>query len=354
MHSSNNAHGPRRRRWFLLAGVVLLATAIILTLHFRYCFFCSDATRVERAAELLCEPSDSALRRGLCMLDEAASNGHVAALALRGEIYLADLPKRYVLRRPELLECVRGRLAPDAARATESFRGLAAGSQAGPRDLYNLGILLESGQLSGAQIEGTATDYFRQAAEKGSSFGLFAQGWQAHLRGEYQLAAAKFRAAHNHGGHPEAALLLGDYYLYGHGMAKDRSQALEWYEKAEEAAQNAGFPEVVGDLAMEAQQRLQFASTREETKKEGEPVVVTYRLEGRPNEYRVFTSEHPDQPIGRVMDTNGTISARFENAAAPAEQQFATMNEGLDWVLRTYATDRLGAEGKVRFQLESQ
>ena len=343
----------RKRRRALFAGgaaLLVLALALVLTLQIRYCLFCSDAERVEKAARLLCDRADPDLERGLYLLEQAAANGYPEALALRGELSLEGLPERYVPSRPALLECAQHLVATDDARARATFQRLAASAQAGPQALYNLGILLESGYLTGAEVKGSAADFFARSAESGSSLGIFALGRQAHLRGDYQQAAEKFRAAYAQGDHPEAALLLGDYHLYGHGVKRSRDEALEWYRKALEGARKPAFAGMIGQLERAAEQRLQLASGPGAEAAESEPTVVAYRLEGRPDQYRVFLA---DRQIGRVASADGMAHARFEGETTSEEARFATMNEGLDWILQTYAAETLGTEQRVRFRLKT-
>ncbi|BCR03476.1 hypothetical protein DESUT3_05450 [Desulfuromonas versatilis] len=345
-------YASRHRLRLALLGVAAAAFMVIaagLVLKFRYCLPCSDPERVERGAALLCCDSDSAKRRGLSMLERAAGNGLPQALALLGELYL-EPPEGYVLGRPETRACLGGPLPGNGDRSLAGFRRLAGVGDLDGRTLYNLGVLLEKGLLREDELDGSAEDYFQRSAEAGSPFGMFAVGRVYHLQGDYAEAAHWFGVAFEKGGHPEAAIMLGDYHLHGRGMKRDRDQAMAWYRKALRSAKESAAKGLVGNLELVAGKRLNLAAAGQQGLVETRPIRVEYRLQGSLDEYLVFLRDG-EQPIGRVVRRGDSILASYAGPPQAGEQQVASMVQGLDWVLQSYAVGRYGGEQKFRFLL---
>lgn len=61
------------------------------------------------------------------------------------------------------------------------------------------------------------------------------EAYAAYDEGNFELALATFKKSYAKIGYEEAALTLGDMYLYGQGAKADTTEAISWYRKAAEA-----------------------------------------------------------------------------------------------------------------------
>ncbi len=61
------------------------------------------------------------------------------------------------------------------------------------------------------------------------------EGFAAYDEGNFEVALERFKKAYSKIGYEEAALTLGDMYLYGQGTSVDVKEAINWYTKAAEA-----------------------------------------------------------------------------------------------------------------------
>ncbi|WP_432821151.1 tetratricopeptide repeat protein [Trichloromonas sp.] len=336
--------------------LILLVIGVGLYLKARYCWDCTASERYARGTELLCDRDADGRARGAAFIRKAAAEGQPEAQALAGELYLQPRPGRYASIHRDLFECDAPGVPADRERALGYFNALARGGQVSAEMEFNLGVLIEEGILDPPLPNKRADDYFRHAAEQGEPRAMYEVGMAEDRQKNYAEAARWFRESFSRAGHPGAALMLGDYAFYGRLGAVDLGKALPWYQKALDAAQN---PEVAGigaAFALRAQQRLNIAGGYQQRTGGKAAVPVSYRLGGGPSEYRVYAADSQSL-LGRVVRDGGLVVASFlggKDGEAAAGREVASMNDGLNWILESYALGRYGAGKTFRFVLAAE
>jgi len=331
---------------------VVLTGVLGLWLNARYCLLCTDAQKLDRGLGLVvAADSENAARRGWGMINRAADNGHIPAVIARAELSLPQLPDRYLRIHPEAGEDAR-RYLPDAQKQADiDWRLLAQRNDLDEKVLYNVGVLLREGLLQEEDIGSNAAGVFQRLADSNNPFGLFALGHQLHLEGDYRKAANKFTAAFAAGRHPEAAIFMGDYHLYGRGMKPDPYRARYWYRRALHAAQRPPYQNLAGNLDLTAEKRLQLVERRIQTLPDTPPRTIEYRVTGTPWESRVLVGAE-NNPVGRVFHENGKqIKARYEGGEESLEQITDSITQGIDWIMKTHVAQIYGDKTPVRLRL---
>lgn len=344
----------RRLAWAggIFACVFLLLAACGWTLKQRYCWGCTAAERYAHATELLCERDDNARERGLGGIRKLARAGNGEALALLAELQLQPLPERFALIRRDLYACVTGMVPEANVQALDSFRQLAEAAELSPELEYDLGVLVEDGLLKPNGDLRSAAAYFQQAASRGYYRAMFELGKAEDQQKHYAQAAAWFKEAFSRGGHPGAALMLGDYAFYGRGGMVDVANALVWYQKALTAAQSPEADRIARGIATQAQNRLTIANGHQLRSGGQDGPQVAYRVAGGIDEYRVYVLP-AQELIGRVFRSGDLVQAEV-TAAPEAAQEVASMNAGLTWILKSYAAGLYGEGQKIRFELTTE
>ncbi|OHB26359.1 MAG: hypothetical protein A2X84_07230 [Desulfuromonadaceae bacterium GWC2_58_13] len=348
--------GKQRLAW--VSGTVVVL--ILLTigggqyLKQRYCWDCTASQRYVVGTELLCDQDADSRARGVAFIGEAAEEGQVEAQVLAGELFLQPLPKRYAKFRQDLFACAAPGVTPDRERAVGYFTALARGGQVSPQMEFNLGVLIDEGILEPPLPDKRVEDYFRSAAEQGDPRAMYEVGMGEDRQKNYAEAARWFKESFSRGEHPGAALMLGDYSFYGRLGAVDLETAIPWYQKALVAAQNTEFSGEGVVLAQRAQQRFNIASEFQQRTGGKTAIPVSYRLAGGLNEYRVYAVDS-QAPLGRVVRDDGLLIASFlgdkKLRGVEDEREVASMNDGLNWILETYAAGQYGSGQKFRFVL---
>lgn len=123
----------------------------------------------------------------------------------------------------------------DDERALALFR---QGDEAGDLDAtVMLGIMYWNGRGLAERDPGAAFEFYRRAAEGGSSFGMLNLGRSYEFAygttRDYSLALEWYRRAAE-GGQLDAYLDIGDAYKKGLGVPADLAQAVSWYERGRE------------------------------------------------------------------------------------------------------------------------
>ncbi len=338
----------------LIAGglTVLLAAVGFYQLKTRYCWPCSDLERLERGSRLVCQEPVAVRQRGLQMIRTAADRDDPGALALLGELYLKNLPPGYRAGNSETLQCADDLVGSDPEKARFHFRRLIDREQLSPPLEHNLGLLLREGMLGPERAVEKANAYFQRAAAGGYPPAMFELGMLAWKAARYPEAERWFSEAYRRGGHPGAALVLGDYQLQGRGGKVDAARAVFWYRKALGAAQRKDAAEVDRGVARAARYRLQIAEGRLRQ----QPIRIGYALQGGIDHYRVLIREAGETSVGTVSREGEAAIARFfgkgNRAKGGEEFRAESMNAGLHWLLNRYAAARYGADRPARFVLQ--
>jgi hypothetical protein len=331
---------------------VVLIGVLGLWLNARYCLLCTDPQKLDRGLGLVvAAENENATRRGWGMISRAADNGHMPAVIARAELSLPQLPERYLRSYPEAGKDARRFLPVSEKQAVIDWRLLAQRKDLDENTQYNLGVLIRQGLLQEEDIGGSAADYFQRLADNNNPFGLFALGHQLHLAGDYRKAANKFTAAFAAGRHPEAAIFMGDYHLYGRGMWPDPYRARYWYRRALHAAQRSPYQNLSGNLKLTAEKRLQLVEKRIQALPDTPPRTIEYRVTGTPKESRVLVGSG-NNPVGKVFHQNGKqIKARYDGGEAPLNQTVDSITQGIDWIMQTHVTQIYGDKTPVKLRL---
>ncbi len=348
--------GKTRLIWIGGTVIILILLAVFggRMLGKKYCWDCTAKERYARGVGLLCAKPADDRELGLKQVLRAAAQGVPEALSLAGEIYLGPLPKRYLPTHREVLACLKDRPEADRQEAADYFAALAATGELSAKMKYNLGVLLDAGILTEAGGR-TADDYYQDAARHGEPRAMFELGLKADRRKDYAEAAKWYKEAFSRGQYPGAALALGDYDLFGR-LGKVRvEQAAIWYQKVLNVVKSPTFAGNGEAFTVQARSRLAMVESYRQRTGGNEALVVPYRLSGGFNEYRVRTAD-TDAPIGRVIQEGEVIKAfvpvsETPEGAVEEEREVASMNEGLDWLLETYAAGKYGGDKKFRFVL---
>jgi TPR repeat protein len=352
--AADRADSGKTHFWAKLAiiTIVVLTGVLGLWLNAHYCLLCTDSQKLNRGLGLVvAAENENAARRGWSMINRAADNGHMPAVIARAELSLPQLPDRYLRSYPEAGNDVR-RYLPDAQKqAALDWRLLAQRNDLDEKILYNVGVLLRQGLLQEEDIGSNAADFFQRLADSNNPFGLLALGHQLHLEGDYRKAANKFAAAFAAGRHPEAAIFMGDYHLYGRGMKSDPYRARYWYRRALHAAQRSPYQNLAGNLGLTAEKRLQLVERRIQTLPDTPPRTIEYRVTGTPRESRVLVGSE-NNPVGRVFHENGKqIKARYEGGEESLEQNVDSIAQGIDWIMQTHVAQIYGDKTPVKLRL---
>jgi hypothetical protein len=340
-------------------AIVLLLLLMVCGWYLKqhYCWGCTVGERYAQATELLCDQDVAERERGLRGMRKLANGGEIEALALIAELHLQPLPGRFSIVRQDLFVCAADSVTADRSQAIKDFRELARSEGLSPEMVYNLGVLVEDGLIDASETGSTAADYFRQAADRGEYRAMFELAKGEDQQKNYAKAAPWFKESFSRGGHPMAALMLGDYAFYGRVGVADVEMAVSWYQKALAAAQAPGADRIGRGIAQQVQNRLNIAMGHQQRSLgQGAPVVF-YRLGGGPDEYLIFAFDSGEL-IGRVFRSGDLIQAVFgAGDALEGELQgreVLSMNKGLTWVLETHAAGLYGDGQKVRFTLASE
>jgi TPR repeat protein len=149
---------------------------------------------------------------------------------------------------------LHGRGVPqDNAQALKWFRSSA--DQGDPEALYGLGVLYGGGaklEFDVKDRKGVGCGYFSQAAGKGYGpafvevAGCFRDGRLSSSKSEREVKAAVWYSKAAKSGNVFAEYTLGDLYLHGQGVGKDRVLALDRYQ----VAAQSGNPAAIHAVAM--------------------------------------------------------------------------------------------------------
>ncbi len=346
--------GRQRLAWvsgpLVVLILLLIAGGMLLKRH--YCWGCTAGERYAVGIDLLCAQDREARARGLKFVVKAADQGLADARILAGELLLQPLPKRFVPLQPERLACAAAGVKADSKRALGYFKSLIVDGQLTPKLQYDLGVLIEAGVLENPVAGKTVEDYFRSAAKQGDPRALYEMGMAEDQKKDYAAAATLFKEAFSRGGHPGAALMLGNYAYFGRFEKGDLENAMVWYQKALAAARSSEY--AADGFTQPVEQRISIVE--EFRRRAGSKAVtsVSYRLGGGLSEYRVYAGDSNDL-LGRVERQDGQVVATYlaggEGGENAETKDVASMNDGLDWILETYAAGRYGADQKFKFVL---
>jgi tetratricopeptide (TPR) repeat protein len=303
---------------------------------------------------------------GLDFLRFAASRQQAGAQLLLAECYAPKLPRGYEPLDKRAYGCLSSELGPNPAAATEFFRKahttLTHQQDLQPQLLHNLGLLLEEDMLEYAEASKVAEKYFGDAAKQGYFPAQFQLGMIYHKRSDYTQARRWLAEAAQRYKDPQPAMFLGDYYMQGKGVAVDYEKAMHWYRQALLAVQktSVGLEQAQQVAAQDVPRaRMDMALRKLQQERIFKFKTLYYRVGGDAASYEVYCEDNPSRMIGTVKrNVEGAVASlnpevKRALSVTPPQKTFASMNEGLNWLLTAYAKGRYGNFTKFDFRLKN-
>ncbi len=346
--------------------VLLVVGAIIFNRQsYKGCWNCDAAGYFDKGLKNACSDRPNHRRAALDFIGRAAAEGALQAEIFLAELYSDNLPQGCVGRYSEQTACLRRDVEPDREKALAAFTSVAKaledGQEADPVVSADLGLLYLQGVLPADRPKEKAMSFYAKAAEAGNFAAMRLLARMENERGNYVEARQWLTRAAEDPTDAASLLMLGDYALYGKGQTVDYGQAEKFYAKGlERVAQAATADETAAELKNTLSARLDMVRRKlAQAGNSGEPVTVSYHLDGSVSHFYVYAQDQPEAYIGEVINRDGTVSAVLNKDLAFAKdlqegsrQGFDSMNQGMFWILNTYAAATHGNEGAVfRFVL---
>ncbi len=355
-----------RKLGIILTVVLVLALVIAGLVYrqvsYRICWDCSGDEYFDRAVAYACSDRPAYRQTALDFLNQAAERNQLQALLLLAEVYMGKLPPSYHSAHPEQVACLRNDIEPDRDKGISYFQAVVDTVEeqpdGDPKLLDNIGQLYLQSVMPADDPEDQARKWFARAAAEGNHQAMVQLARLADARGDYSEALKWFRQASDDERDVASPLMVGDYYFYGKGVPKDYQEAATWYRKALEAAKKVAAAGKGGDndLLAAPLARLDLVERRLAGQEERKRVTVNYRVEGTVRDYTVFVEDHPEEPVGTVVNRDGVITARLNDAldfVTPPDTMeksgFSSMIEGMHWLLSTYAAHSHENPDSLRF-----
>ncbi len=347
----------------ILALILVIAGLVYRQISYRVCWQCSDDEYYNRAIQYACSDRPKYRQTALDFLDQAARQDHLQALLLLAELSMGKLPKSYHPTDAQQLTCLQRDVTPDRDRGISYFQRvidiLEEQPDGNPDLVSNIGQLYLHSIMPASDPKDQAKKWFARAAAEGNYPAMVQLARLADSEGDYAEAMKWFQQAANNSQDVASPLMVGDYYLYGKGVPVNYQEAEAWYRKALEAAQRVSGSmnkAEKSELMAAPRIRLDLVARRLAGQEQRQRVVITYRLEGTVKDYSIFVAEHPDQPVGTVVNRDKVITARMNKeikfVTPPEEMEksgFGSMIEGMHWVLATYAAHSRENPAGLRF-----
>ena len=346
-----------------VAAVLVIGSIVFSQLSYKICFRCDADGFYNRGLEYACSDKQSHRQTGLEFIQKAAEQKLLKAELTLAELYSSDLPVGYAFSNTEQRQCYLQDVAQDQVTGLSYFETVMTdmdeGQEVAPVVLDNLALLYLEGVLSADEHVDKASMLYEKAAAEGSFPAMLQLGILSNDRGDYHKAMQWLVQASENPKDVVSSLMIGDYYMYAKGVTKDYPQAKEWYRKALTRAekQENNESEKLTSLKDTIIARLEMVN-RKLTEENGskQRVVINYRLEGGVKHFIIFAGNHPDQPLGEVINNDGNIYAVMnENLELTRElpvsiqENFSSMNAGMQWVLTTFAINSVDNGDEVVF-----
>ena len=350
----------------LFIGCLSLAGAAMLyNYNYKLCWKCSTEDYYERGKEFVCRDKGELRQTGIDFLRLAAEQENTNAQILLAECYLDTLPSGYISRDATAFNCLNEQLRHNAAAATQlfnqAFKTLTASELTDHQQLFNFALLVEKGVLKSPHPTKESHSLYLQAAKHGNTIAMNALGYEYHQNSDYVAAKKWLRMAAKAGKSVEPALTLGDYFYYGKGETVNFEKAIHWYRIALKTQQTlaAKLPEAQRIAALDAPKaRIEMAMRQLKKSRMTAPMALHYRISGNATHYVIHTEDRDQGPIGTVDKSKTGVIAKIDDSITLAlsiptgSKTFASMNEGMDWLLHSYARSRYGSYTDVQFSLQ--
>jgi len=324
------------------------------------CWNCSPQDYYSRGIAMISVKDNNDLKKGVKYLKTAAKKGNVKAIIFLGELYSDDFPDAYIKDNKEKIAALRSLISANIKKRESYFNELIKNQSFFDRKYsktqYNLGILYKAGILKSEDKEEAYKKWLTISADNDNPLAIYQMGIFFNNKGKYMEALKWFTKAFDSSREPASAIMIGDYYFYGKGVARDYQKSIEWYQRSLSAP---ALPDASlwiknkEELTEWATQRLNIAEKKVCSKMSKQVVIVKYRIIGGLNSFSIFTSDLKKNLIGRVKKQDGYIRARsnimIKSVSISKSAKVDSMSEGLHWVLTTYAKNKYGADKDFNF-----
>ncbi|MDD2557071.1 MAG: hypothetical protein RBR43_01600 [Desulfuromonadaceae bacterium] len=352
--------------FLLLVCVTIAGLAVLYNYSYKICWHCDTDDYYERGRAFVCKEKEELRESGLDFLRLAASRQQVGAQLLLAECYVGQLPQGYTPVDERAYACLATSLVTNTAAARQFFNKahatLATREGVEPKVQHNLGLLLEAGILEAQDAPQLALEYFTLAARQSYFPAMQHLGMLYHNRSAYVEARTWLEQAAAQHKDMQPALLLGDYYMQGKGVAIELEKAMHWYRQALLTAKktSVGLAQNV-QLAAEdvPRARMDMAMRKLQQERMFKFMTLYYSVGGDASTYEVYCEDSPGLMIGTVeRNVEGVVAnlapgLKRSAAVVTPQKTFSSMNKGLDWVLTAYAKGRYGDFTKFDFRLRS-
>ena len=333
---------------------ICLGIYVIFMLYYLFgdgCWNCSPQDYYSRGIAMISEDDNNDLKKGVKYLRTAAKKGNIEAIIFLGELSLDDFPDAYITDNKEKIAALRSIVSANIKERESYFNELIKNQSFFDRKYsktqYNLGILYNAGILKSEEKEEAYKKWLTISADNGNPLAIYQMGIYFNNKGKYMDALKWFTKAFDSSQEPASAIMIGDYYFYGKGIARDYQRSIEWYQQALSASASRE------KLVEWATQRLNIAEKKVRIKMSKQVVIVKYRIIGGVNSFSIFTSDLNGNLIGKVKKQNDYILARsnimIKSVSISKSAKVDSMSEGLHWVLTTYAKNKYGADKDFNF-----
>ncbi len=364
-----------------MAGAAFIMKAV----HHDECWFCSSEEFYQRGIEFACSEDSTKRQKGLSFIEKAASEGYAPAALLLSELYAKDLPKGILpADSPDskALKCLADTVKPDGAaarkyldQAAELYNAMAEDAEkVDPELAYNLAVMYMSppfsqhDEVSSYKAADVAKRLLGVAAKGGVVEAMLKLAADADKNGKDAEALKWYSMAAEKKPNQRLCLKLGDLYLYGKGTPVNHKEALKWYKKAQNEAKESCKdmpPEKREHMLDIPEVRIEIVKRKMKQAGGGNPITVKYALSGDAFRYVVKVREEGAKEkglvtVGEVIRTDKGIKAKIAHSIklakdAPREKDgFASMNQGMEWVLHQWAAAKFGTSKQFMFELENR
>ncbi len=349
----------------LFVSCILLAgSAILYNYSYKICWHCTTDDYYQRGKEFVCRDKVELRQSGIDFLRLAADKNQADAQILLAEAYMGDLPDGYISSDQNAYNCLKGQLRPNTSASTalfnKAFTTLKEQELTDNKRLFNFARLLESEILASDNPAHEAHSFYLQAAKNGNYAAMMTLGFRYHKKGEYVAAKKWLRLAAEAEKDAAPALTLGDYFFYGKGEVVNYEKAVYWYRIALDTqrklwARASEEERLSAEDAPKA--RIEMAMLKLQKNRILSPMTLHYTIKGNAEHYIVYTEDN-SASIGSVTKDVAGAVANIDNDIEVAlsipttSKTFASMNEGMDWLLEAYARSRYGSYKKVNFILQ--
>jgi tetratricopeptide (TPR) repeat protein len=340
--------------------LILFIAFNVYLLFLDSCWNCSPQDYFDRGIAMISKDDNKKNKKGFRYLQSAAEKGNVEAQIFLGELYLDTFPDDYSTAYKDKIAALRNTVPVDKEKGVSYFKELAANVSFTKSNYskmqYNMGLLYKAGLLKSEDKDEVEKKWFAISANHGDPLANYQMGIYLNNQGKYVEARELFTKLFDSDEEPGSAIMIGDHYCYGKGVAKDYHQAIEWYQRA---IMTLALPNIslsnkkrkrLTELAI---QRLDIAERKVNKKSLKDLVTLKYSLSGGVNAFSIFLSDKNGLLIGEVKKQNGDIIALIKvkpiSISDPMTLKVSSMSEGLFWVLNSYAKNKYGANKHFKF-----